>query len=53
MAWPVGSEEWKEHQEDGMYKGTRQNRKVRCSHSWSRAKYKDAELQEKKKNNQI
>ena len=29
----VGSKEWKQHKEDGMYEWTKQNRKVRCLRS--------------------
>ena len=53
MIWPVGSEEWKQHQVDGMYEETKQNKEVRYLHSCSRARHKDAKLEEKKTGNQL
>ena len=53
MTWPVGSEEWKQHRKDRMYKGMNQNKKVCCSRSSWRVRHKDAELQEEKIGDQV
>ena len=49
----VGSKEWKQHKEDGMYEWTKQNRKVRCLRSCLCARHKSARLRKEKVDDKV